>query len=155
MLATPARSSPVLASARITGTKTSTGTTGWTRVKRSSKGEANIGGDARSSSVLSMAREAIPRRRRWKGHRLLVDAIAPHDAPVHRLHRAVHVPVGLEDPPHLAPCLRGELGHVEVLHVGRGGDAGVLEGGLDAQEADPPPVGQLPAAQEVPPAERQ
>ena len=36
----------------------------------------------------------------------LVDAEAPHDAAVHRLHRAVHVLVGLEDPAHLAPRLR-------------------------------------------------
>src|SRR5437016_5768901 len=36
---------------------------------------------------------------------LLVEAIALHDAPVHRLHAAVHRLVRLEDPAHLAPRL--------------------------------------------------
>src|SRR3954469_6494933 len=107
----------------------STGTAGWTRVKRSSSGESNMGGDARSSSVLSMLTR-LSRGAPGRRDRLLVDAIPPHDAAVHRLHGAVHVRVDLEDPAHLAPGLRGGLGHVEVLDVQRRGDPGVLEGGL-------------------------
>src|SRR4051794_29837173 len=85
----------------------------------------------------------------------LVDAIALDDPAVHRLHAAVHRPVRLEDPPHLAPLDRRARRNVEVLDVQRGGDAGVLVLGLDAEEADPHAVDDLLAPQVVPPAERQ
>src|SRR5215213_56104 len=109
----------------------STGTAGCTRVKRSSSGDPNIGGEARSSSVLSIP-ERLSRGADAGKNLLLVDPVAAHDAAVHGLHGAVHVPVGLEDPAHLAPGLRGGLRHVEVLDVERRGDPRVLEGGLDA-----------------------
>src|SRR4051795_3478950 len=85
----------------------------------------------------------------------LVDAVALDDPAVHRLHAAVHRPVRLEDPAHLAPLDPRPGRHVEVLDVERGGHAGVLVLGLHAQEPDPHPVDDPLAPQVVPPAERQ
>src|ERR1044072_6846543 len=85
----------------------------------------------------------------------LVDTESAHDSAAHGLHRTVHVRVGLEDPTHLAPLLRTDAGHVEMLHVHLRGDARVLELGLDAEEADAHAVDDLALAQEVPPAERE
>src|SRR3954453_21245298 len=104
-----------------------TGTTWWTRVNLSSTPDLNIGGDAFKNSERSI-RQTL--------QNAFVDPETSHDAAAHRLHGAVHVAVGLEDPAHLAPLLRGARRGVEVLAVQGGGHAGVLVGRLDAEEAD-------------------
>src|SRR3954467_8586371 len=91
----------------------------------------------------------------WSVQRALEDPVGLHLAAVHGLHPAVHGAVGLEDPAHLAPLDGGPLGQIEVLDVERGGYAGVLVLGLDAQEAHAAAIDDLAPAQEVPPAEGQ
>src|SRR4051812_1262508 len=111
-----------------------TGTAGCTRVKRSRSLDSNMGGEAFKSSERRMDsrlhRAAAPVEPgqsptatacwpRGRSEDLLVDAVAAHDAPAHRLHGLVHVAVGLEDPAHLAPLLGRAGGRVEVLDVER------------------------------------
>src|SRR3954465_11711799 len=123
-----------------------TGTTWWTRVNLSSTPDLNIGGEAFKNSERSI-RETLQNP--------FVDPETPDDPAAHRLHRPVHVLVGLEDPAHLAPLLRDTRGGVEMLDVERRRDPGVLVGVLDAEEAHADPVHDRRTAQEVPPAERQ
>src|SRR3954468_16712474 len=118
-----------------------TGTTWWTRVNLSSTPDLNIGGEAFKNSERSI-RETLQNP--------FVDPETPHDTAAHRLHRAVHVPVGLEDPAHLAPLLRDPRGGVEVLDVGRRGHARVLVGVLDAEEPAPDAIHDRRPPQEVP-----
>src|SRR5918992_1627510 len=127
----------------------STGTTGCTRVKRSRNRDWNMGGEAFKRSERCMRKPYLLGSPNWK----FVHPEAAHDAAPHGLHRPVHVAVGLEDPAHLPPLLGRDRGHVEVLDVHRGRDPGVLELGLDAEEADPHPVHEPAAAQVVPPTE--
>src|SRR5688572_5047644 len=110
----------------------STGTTGWTRVKRSRNLDSNMGGEAFKRSERGIHKRYLLGIPNWK----FIDPEAADDAPAHRLHRAVHVAVGLQDPAHLAPLLRRHIRHVEVLDVHRRGHAGVLELRFDAEEAD-------------------
>src|SRR3954453_6157115 len=123
-----------------------TGTTWWTRVNLSSTPDLNIGGEAFKNSERSI-RETLQNP--------FVDPETPHDTAAHRLHRAVHVRVGLEDPAHLAPLLPDPRGGVEVLDVERRGHARVLVLRLDAEEAHAHAVDRARPAQVVPPAERQ
>src|SRR3954453_9269330 len=111
----------------MAGRKMTTGTRWWTRVNLSSRPDLNIGGEAFKNSVRSI-RETLQNP--------FVDPETPHDAAAHRLHRPVHVLVGLKDPAHLAPLLRDARRGVEVLDVQRRGDPRVLVGVLDAEEAD-------------------
>src|SRR3954452_20407139 len=111
-----------------------TGTTWWTRVNLSSSPDLNIGGEAFKNSERSI-RDTLQNP--------FVDPKTPHDAAAHRLHRPVHVAVGLEDPAHLAPFLGHARGGVEVLDVQGRGHAGVLIGRFDAQEPDSNPVHDL------------
>src|SRR5215208_5479378 len=134
----------------------STGTAGCTRVKRSSSPDWNIGGEAFRYSERRMATtlSLLKRGSKWGFPEFsLVDPVPPHDSSAHRLHRTIHVRVRLEDPPHLAPLLRRNGGHVEVLDVHLRGHAGVLELRLDAEEAHAHAVDRLALAQEMPPAE--
>src|SRR3954451_25043632 len=120
-----------------------TGTTWWTRVNLSSTPDLNIGGEAFKNPERSIRETLqIP----------FVDPETPDDPAAHRLHRAVHVLVGLEDPAHLAPLLRDARGGVEVLDVRRRRDPGGRVGVLDAGEAAPPAVHDRAPPQEVPPA---
>src|SRR3954469_20809811 len=154
----PSRPTPVAKSSVMTGRKISTGTAGCTRVKRSRSPDWNIGGEAFRYSERRMRKTLLlpERRGEWGGPQFsLVDAVAPDDPAAHRLHGAVHVRVGLEDPAHLAPRLGRGRGHVEVLDVHLRRHAGVLELRLDAEEADADAVDRGALAQEVPPAERQ
>src|SRR3954470_6733073 len=109
----------------------STGTAGWTRVKRSRNLDSNMGGEAFKRSERRIRKPYLLGLPNWK----IVDPEAADDAPAHRLHRAVHVAVGLEDPAHLAPLLRHARRGVEVLDVQRRRHARVLIGRLDAEEA--------------------
>src|SRR3954453_6618291 len=129
----------------MAGRKMTTGTRWWTRVNLSSRPDLNIGGEAFKKSVRSI-RETLQNP--------FVDPETPHDPAPHRLHRPVHVAVGLEDPAHLAPLLRRARGGVEMLDVQGRRDAGVLVGVLDAEEPDPHPVHDRAPPEEVPPAER-
>src|SRR5919106_3302956 len=97
----------------------STGTIGCTRVKRSRNLDSNMGGEDFKRSERCMPKRYLLGAPNWK----FVDPEAADDPSAHRLHRAVHVAVGLEDPAHLAPLLRRRGGHVEVLDVERGGHA--------------------------------
>src|SRR5687768_5126286 len=132
----------------------STGTAGWTRVKRSRNLDSNMGGEAFKRSERCI-RKPYLLGLGGPGQFKIVDPEAADDAPAHRLHRAVHVAVGLEDPAHLAPLEPRHGGLVEVLDVHRSRDPGVLELRLYAEEAHPHAVHDPLAAQEVPPAERQ
>src|SRR5829696_9322040 len=85
----------------------------------------------------------------------LVEPETAHDAAPHRLHRAVHVLVGLEDPAHLALLLRRHLGRVEMALVEARGDARVLPLRLDAEREHAYPVDLAPVPEELRPSDRQ
>src|SRR3954470_977916 len=142
--------------AATTGTASTTSTSSAAGSRRGSSGAGCSIADT-SPAATDRARDSGPTARGSGGGRelALVDAVALDDPAVHRLHAAVHRPVRLEDPAHLAPLDPAARGHVEVLDVERGGDTGVLVLGLDAEEADPHAVDDLLAPQVVPPAERQ
>src|SRR6476659_11500166 len=90
------------------------------------------------------------------GERSLVKTVLLDDLAAHPLHRPVHRLVPLQDPAHLAPVDLVRLGgHLDVLEVEAGGDAGVSVVVLDAEGEDPQAVDLALAEQELRPAERQ
>src|SRR5262245_58649237 len=119
-------------------------------------GSARTGSGRTSASCWGSGRAAESgTTRRLPRQRSLIHAVLLRDRPAHGLHGPVHRLVRLEDPAHFAPLDAGDLGLVEVLRVQPGGNAGVLVGGLHAEESDPAAVDDPPPAQVVPPAERQ
>src|SRR3954462_5641345 len=133
----------------MAGPNSTTGTIGWTRVKKSRKSDSNIFGEALSISErrtddsllpLPGEEEGCPNSRpgrsggrRRAGDLALEDAVARDDLATHPLHRAVHRLVRLEDPARLAHVLGRALGRVVMHLVEARRHAGVLELALDPE----------------------